>query len=690
MKEYSVDQLRNAVLLGHSSSGKTSLAEAMLFDTGTINRMGQVEDATTVADFDEEEHRRKISINAAVVPVEWNGHKINVLDAPGFIDFIGDVKGAISVADGTVIIVDASSGVEVGTELVWGYADEVSMPRLVFVNKIDRENARFGWVLDQLEASFDASFVPIQVPIGEGASFEGLVDLVSMKAFTGDGEESDDIPDAVRDQVDTYRRRMMESAAENDDELLLKYLDGEELTGDEIKRGFQGGVASGSIVPVLIGTATRNHGVRRLMDAIIEYLPSPKDASPYRATNPAIGEDEIVEPDPSGPLTAFVFKTVADPYVGKLTFYRVFSGTIESDSQVYNPRSGEMERLGQLYVMRGKEQISADRITAGDIGGVAKLDETVTGDTLCDRDHPLVIPPPEYPRPLYAVALTPKTQADTAKLGPTLNRLAGEDPTLRWRQEPSTKELILSGMGETHIDVAIRRMEDKFGVGVNRAVPKVPYRETITHTAAAEYRHKKQTGGAGQFAEVHMRVEPLERGEGFEYDSEVFGGAISQSFIPSIEKGVKQVLEQGAIAGYPVVDVKAVVYDGKEHPVDSKDIAFQIAGREAFKLAVHEAGPVLLEPITNVRVIVPDDMMGDILGDMSTRRGRVQGTDQDGRKVVIEAQVPLAEMQRYSTDLRAMTQGRGIYFVEFSHYEQVPQHVAQEIIERAKREEEEE
>ncbi|RME42838.1 MAG: elongation factor G [Chloroflexi bacterium] len=689
MKQYSADHLRNVVLLGHSGSGKTSLAEAMLFDTGAINRMGRVEDGTTVADFDEEEHRRGISINTAVVPVEWNDYKINALDAPGFMDFLGDIKGALAVADSAVILVDASAGVEVGTELVWGYTDEAGLPRLVFVNKIDRENVRFDRVLEQLEASFNATFVPIQIPIGEGGHFQGLVDLVSMKVYTGEDKVSDEVPDAVADQVDTFRRRMMESAAENDDELLLKYLDGEELTGDEIKRGFQAGVAAGSIVPVLIGSATHNHGVRRLMDAIIEYLPSPRDASPYQATNPATGEDEMLDADPSGPLAAFVFKTVADPYVGKLTFYRVFSGTMQSDTQVYNPRSGSMERLGQLYVMRGKEQIPVAQITAGDIGGVAKLDKTVSGDTLCDRDHPLVIPPPEYPTPLYSVALTPKTQADTAKLGPTLSRLADEDPTLRWHQEPSTKELILSGMGETHIDVAIRRMEDKFGVGVNRSVPKVPYRETVTRTATAKYRHKKQTGGAGQFAEVHMRVEPLERGEGFEYKSEVFGGAISQSFIPSIEKGVKQVLEQGAIAGYPVVDVKAVVYDGKEHPVDSKDIAFQIAGREAFKLAVHEAGPVLLEPIMNVRVIVPVDMMGDILGDMSTRRGRVLGTNQEGRKAIIEAQVPLAEMQRYATDLRSMTQGRGIYFIEFSHYEEVPQHVAQEIIEKAKKEREE-
>jgi elongation factor G len=689
MKQYDIERLRNVVLLGHSGSGKTSLAEAMLFDTGAINRMGRTEEGTTVSDFDEEEKRRGISINTTVIPVEWADHKINVLDAPGFMDFVGDIKGAISVAEAAVILVDASAGVEVGTELVWGYADEADLPRLIFINKMDRENARFDRALEDLQSSFNVSIIPIQLPIGQGGSFEGVVDLVGLKAYLGESEEVADVPAEMMDRVDAHRQRMMEAAAENDDELLLKYLDGEELSGEEIRRGLQAGVAAGSIALVAVGSATANRGIRRLMDAIIEYLPSPVDAAPYQATNPATGENETLDGSPAGPLAAYVFKTVADPYVGKLTFFRVFSGTLNSDTQVYNSRSGTMERLGQLYIMRGKEQIPTPRVVAGDIGGVAKLDQTVTGDTLCDRDHPLVIPPPEYPTPLYSVALKPKSQSDQAKLGPTLARLVEEDPTLKWHQEPSTRELILSGMGETHVDVAVRRMQDKFGVNVTTTIPKVPYRETITRTATAQYRHKKQTGGAGQFAEVHLRVEPLERGAGFDYGSEVFGGAISQQFIPSIEKGIKQVLEQGVIAGYPVVDVKAIVYDGKEHPVDSKDIAFQIAGREVFKLAVKEAGPVLLEPIMKVKIIVPDDMMGDILGDLSTRRGRVLGTNQEGRKAVIEALVPLAEMQRYATDLRSMTQGRGVFFMEFSHYEEVPQHIAQEIIEQAKREKEE-
>jgi len=689
MKQYEIDRLRNVVLLGHSGCGKTSLTEAMLFDTGAINRMGRTDEGTTVADFDEEEKRRGISINTAVIPVEWADHKINALDAPGFMDFVGDIKGAISVADAAVIVVDASAGVEVGTELVWGYADEANLPRLVFINKMDRENARFERTLEDLGSTFNVNFVPIQLPIGQGGDFQGVVDLIRMRAYLGESEEEGDVPAELADQVESYHQRMMEAAAENDDELLLKYLDGEELTPEEIRRGLQAGVASGSIVPVAVGSATANRGIRRLMDAIVEYLPSPKDAAPYRATNPATGLEEMLDGSPAGPLAAYVFKTVADPYVGKLTFFRVFSGTLNSDTQVLNARTGTMERLGQLYVMRGKEQIPTPRVVAGDIGGVAKLDQTVTSDTLCDRDHPLVIPPPEYPAPLYSVALKPKTQSDQAKLGPTLNRLVEEDPTLKWQQEPSTRELLLSGMGETHVDVAVRRMEDKFGVGVTTSVPKVPYRETITRMATAQYRHKKQTGGAGQFAEVHLRVEPLPRDEYFEFGWEVFGGAISSSFQPSIQKGIKQVMEQGVIAGYPVVDVKAVVYDGKEHPVDSKDIAFQIAAREVFKRAVLEAGPVLLEPIMKLKVIVPVEMMGDILGDLSTRRGRVLGTNQEGRKAIIEAQVPLAEMQRYATDLRSMTQGRGVFFMEFSHYEEVPAHLAEQIIEQAKREKEE-
>jgi len=662
----------------------------MLYVTGATNRMGRVEDGNTVSDFDPEEIRRHISISTSLIPLEWREHKINVLDTPGYTDFIGEVISALQAADAGIILVDATAGVAVGTELVWEQCEKVNAPRFVVISKMDRENASFSRALEQVRASFTANFVPFQLPVGVAGGFNGVVDLVKMKAFIGEAGEEQALPAGMQAEAEELRSKLIEAAAEGDDELIIKYLDGEELTPEEIQRGLRIGIRKGSIVPVLVVSGAANRGVRALLDAILEFLPSPVEARLREATHAVTKETEVLKHDPAGPLAAQVFKTTADPYVGRLSYFRVFSGVLESDSRVFNSRAGEEERLGQLFILRGKEQIPVKRVQVGDIGAVARLGHTATGDTLCDRDHPLVIPAPTYPYPLYSVALTPKTQADTAKITPTLQRMVEEDPTLRWHQEPATRQLILSGMGDAHIDVAIRRMESKFGVNVLTEVPKVPYRETITRTASAQYRHKKQTGGAGQFAEVWLRVEPLPRDAGFEYHWEVFGGAISSSFQPSIEKGIKQVLQQGVIAGYPVVDLKAAVYDGKEHPVDSKDIAFQIAGREVFKLAVQQAGPVLLEPIMNVKITVPSSQMGDVLGDLNTRRARVLGMDQLGDKSVITAQVPLAEIQRYSTDLRSMTGGRGVYTMELSHYEEVPAHLAQGIIERAKKEREQE
>lgn len=686
MKEYKVDQLRNVALLAHGSAGKTSLAEAMLFNTGAISRMGRVDDGNTVADFDEEEMRRKISLSTAVIPCEWNGHKLNVLDTPGYMEFVGEVKAAISVVEGVLIVVDAVGGVEVGTELVWGHADERNLPRMVFINKMDRENANWERALQALNEAFDVRFIPIQLPVGQESAFQGVVDLVSMSAYLGSEGKRGEIPAELQDQAEEYRLQLVDAAAESDDELIEKYFDEGDLSEEEIRRGLKTGVAQGTLVPVLCGSATQNVGIKALLDAVAFYLPSPLDVQPISAKHLATGEESPLEANVAGPLAALVWKTMADPYVGKLTYFRVYSGALESDSRVFNARSGEEERLGQLYCLRGKEQIPVDRIVAGDIGGVAKLGGVSTGDTLCDKDHPLLLPVPEFPAPVFDVAVTPKTKADSAKMGAALTRLCEEDPTLHWRQEPSTRQTILSGMGESHVDIAVRRLESKFGVGVEISTPKVPYRETVTKTTVAQYRHKKQTGGAGQFAEVHIRLEPLPRDTGFEYVWEVFGGAISSSFMPSIEKGIKQVMEQGVIAGYPVVDVKVAVVDGKEHPVDSKDIAFQIAGREVFKLAVQNAGPVLLEPIMDVVITVPEQYMGDVLGDLNTKRARVQGMDQQRGWSVVTAQVPLAEMQRYATDLRSITQGRGYFTMKLSHYEEVPAHLAQGIIEAAKRE----
>ena len=686
MKEYHTKQLRNVVLLGHGSAGKTSLVEAFAFASGAINRLGRVEDGTTVADFDEEETRRHISLNLALVPVEWEGCKINLLDAPGYTDFVGEVKSAVRVADHALILVDAVSGVEVGTELVWEFTEEHNLPRMVIVNKMNRENANLGRTLEALRETFEKNFCLFQLPIGAEGEFAGVVDLVNMQARMGPDGSVAEIPPDLADQAEEGHIQLIEAAAESDDELIMKYLEGEELTQEEVRQGLRSAILDGSTIPVLMTAATANLGTRALLDALTAYAPSPADRGPVTALTGA-GEEQI-EPDELAPLATLVFKTAADPFVGKLTYFRIYGGMMQSDSRVYNSRAGEEERLGQLYVMRGKEQTPVPCLHTGDIGVVAKLAHTLTGDTLCDKGHPVSLPGPEFPSPLFAVAVSPRSKAAQAKLATTLARICEEDPTLRWHQEHSTRQTILEGMGEAHVDIAVRRMENRFGVGVETATPKVPYQETITRVHADQYRHKKQTGGAGQFAEVHMRLEPLPRGTGFEYEWEIRGMAVSRSFEGSIEKGIKQAMDQGVIAGYPVVDVRAAVYDGKEHPVDSKDIAFQIAGREVFKKVMLDAGPVLLEPIGRVVITVPEEYTGDIMGDLNTKRARVQGMDQRSGKSIITALAPLAEMQRYATDMRSLTQGRGIFTMELERYEEMPAHLAQPIIEAHRREKE--
>ncbi len=689
MTIYKSDRLRNVVLLGHGGAGKTSLAEAMLFDTGAVNRLGRVDDGTSISDWDDEERRRQMSINTSLIPCEWQDHKLNIIDTPGYMDFVGEVISGVRVADAAVVVLDSVGGVEVGTEQVWHYADGRKLPRLAFVNKMEREYVDYGRVVEQIAAKFGVVAVPINLPVGSQAEFKGVVDLLTRKAYLGEQGAAAPIPDDLADAVEEARMTLIEAAAEGKDALMEKYFEEETLSDDEILQGLKARLAQGDLVPVLCGSAAMNTGVQALMRSMIALLPSPVEASPYAATNPATGASVQLKADPAGELATLVFKTIADPYVGKLSYFRVYSGTLESDSRVQNVRTGDEERLGQLYTMRGKEQLTVTRCPAGDIGAVARLSETQTGDTLCDRGTPLQLTPATYPNPLYAVAVTPKTKADAAKISPTLTRLSEQDPTLTWRQDTSTRETILSGMGDTHINVAIRRMDETFGLGLDTAVPRVPYKETITRTATAQYRHKKQTGGAGQFAEVHMRIEPRERDAGFEFSWEVVGMNVSKTFGPSIEKGVKAVMGQGVIAGYPVVDVLAAVYDGKEHPVDSKDIAFQIAGREVFKVAVKDAGPVLLEPIYTYTITVPEEYMGDVLSDLNTRRAQVLGMDQVGDNSVVTAQVPLAEMQRYVSDLRSITQGRGVFGLEYSHYQQVPAHLTEQIVAASQREAEE-
>jgi len=683
VKEYSGDRIRNVVLLSHGGTGKTSLAEAMLYNTGAIKRLGKVDEGTTVSDYDPEEIRRHISVNTSLVPCEWRDHKINVLDTPGYADFVGEMKGATRVADACIIVVDATSGVEVGTELVWKYADERDLPRLVFINKMDRDNANFGRTLNQLREAFEANFVPLQLPVGVGEGFEGLIDLVTMKAYIG---EEKDIPPELLEEARSLQQGLVEAAAEAEDELIVKYLEGEELTAEQIRRGLVAGTKARSVILVFCGSATQVVGSQALLDAIVEYLPSPAE-SEVRARSPLSGLEETLEVSPASPLAALVFKTFADPYVGKLTYFRVYTGVMESDSRVLNASRNKEERIGQLFHLRGKEQEAVKSISTGDIGAVAKLQATSTGDTFCDKDHPLLLAEIGFPHPVYSAAIKPKTKADLDKMGTALARLVEEDPTLRVSREQDTRETILSGMGESHVEIAARRLERKFGVEIETDVPKVPYKETIRSTASAEGKHKKQTGGRGQYGVVQLRLEPLPRGQGFEFVDKIRGGAIPHNFIPAVEKGLKEAIQTGVLAGYPAIDFQAVLYDGKYHPVDSSEIAFKTAASLGFKKAMEEANPVLLEPVMKLAITVPEEFMGDVLGDLNSKRARVMGMDQSGGLSVITAQAPLAEIQRYATDLRSMTQGRGYFTMEFDHHEEVPDHVAQEIIARAKAEE---
>ena len=663
------------------------LAEALLHVTGATTRLGSIADGTTVSDYEQEEIRRGISLSTSMIPVEHEEHKFNFLDTPGYTDFVGEVISSLRVADGSIIVVDAVAGAEVGTEIGWSYSDEFDLPRFVIINKMDRDNANFRKALASVEQIFDVRFLPLQLPWGEKADFKGVLDLLSMKAYAGPGAEGEDIPDEYADAVEEARMEVVESAAEGDDELLMKYLDGEDLSAEEILNGLRSAVESREVVPVFVTSATEEIGMFPLLDAIIALMPSPLDRPSVEAEG-AAGVETLSASD-AGPLAAYVWKTTADPFVGKITYFRVYSGVMTSDSRVWNQNVEEEERLGGLSVLRGKEQLSVETIHAGDIGIVPKLSETSTGHTLCDKDHPLALPVPAYPNALYRVAVQPESQADSAKVSPTLTRLCEEDMTLSWLQDQTTRQTILQGMGGQHIDVAIRKAESRFKTNLEIEVPKVPYQETIRKTGSAQYRHKKQSGGAGQFAEVHMRVEPL-REDDFEFVNEVFGGAISQNYMPAIEKGVRNVMLDGVIAGYPVHNVQVAIFDGKEHPVDSKPVAFEIAAREVFKRAVMDAAPVLLEPIMDVEIIVPESNMGDILGDLNTRRARVQGMDTQRGRSVVTAKVPLAEMQRYTTDLRSMTGGRGIFSMEFDHYETVPNYIAEEVIAEAKKEKEEE
>lgn len=687
MKEYQTKQIRNIALVSHNGAGKTTFVERLLFDTGVTTRMGQVDNGTAAMDFEEEEVVRQSSIATGVAPIEWQGYKLNLLDTPGYIDFIGEVNSALRVTESALIFVEAVAGVEVGTELVYQYAGNHKLPRIIVVNKMDRENVSLERINRSLSENLDGRFIRVQIPIGEGPDFKGVVDLLSLKARLGDGAEVADIPADLADLVEEARFELIEAAAEGDDELLEKYLEGEELTDQELAQGLKAAIQACEIVPIIYAAPHTGTAIVPLLETLVNLLPAPDEVGPFKATNAAGNEEEIQVNDAS-PFAAFIFKTREDQY-GKLSYLRVFGGQLESDNRVWDTNLNSEVRVATLNVLRGKEQIGVTRLRSGDIGGVIKLGDAATNDTLCDQGYKLKIDKVVQPDPIVAVAVHPVSQSDVAKLTTALSRLTAEDPTLRWYTETATRETILSGMGSVHLDIAVKKAQSKFGVNMTTSIPKVPYRETVTKTSSAEYTHKKQTGGAGQYARVFLRVESKDDDERFEFTSEIFGGSISGPFVAAVEKGCRQALENG-VFGYPMTGIKAVVYDGKEHPVDSKEIAFQIAGRECFKKAALDAGPVLLEPIYEVVVTVPADNMGDIMGDLNSRRARVLGMDQEGTRAVVKAEVPLAEMQTYTADLRSMTQGRGVFGMKFLRYGRVPAHLQEGIIAARQKEKEQE
>ena len=690
MKEYSIDKIRNVVLVSHGDAGKTTLAEAMLYSGKETNRFGSVDDGTTVSDYSSDEIERKISISTSLLHLDWKNHKINLLDTPGYFDFIGEVKCGVRPADLAVVLLNSVEGVEVGTDIAWEILDEYGTPRMFFVNHMDKEHANFDKTYDEIRDAFGNSAVILNFPVNQGETFDSVIDVLRMKKLTFAGDNSGsysvaDIPDDLKDKAESLRTEFIEKVAESDDEILEKYFENGDLTPEDIAKGLKIGLTNKSIYPILCGAAKKNMGTHLLLDFITEYAPSPADLSPYAAEED--GKEIQIEADPAGDFSAFVFKTLSEMHVGELSLIRVYSGAIKQGDEVLNTTQGVNEKIGQIYTLNGKTRKEIGVLSAGDIGALVKLKSTHTNDTLCSKKRKIKFKPIDFPTPVTEVAVKPKSKGDEEKISSGLQTLNEIDPSFSVTIDPELHQTVIAGQGEVHLSVILKRLKDRYGVDVERAKPKIPYRETITTKADEKYRHKKQSGGAGQFAEVWMRIEPLERGKGFEFASEVVGGAISSVFIPSIEKGVRQVLEEGAVAGYKIVDVKAVVYDGKEHPVDSKDIAFQIAGREVFKMAVKNAKPILLEPIYTVEVKCPEENMGDIMGDISTRRGKILGMESAGRFQVVKALIPLAELHDYSTALRSMTQGRAKYTREFSHYEPVPKDLEAKIIAESQKEE---
>lgn len=691
MNSETPDRIRNVALVGHSSTGKTSLAEALLYSAGESNRLGTVDAGTTKSDFSEPEIARKISISMSMLHCGWNGAKVNILDAPGYADFIGDAKAALWAADNAVLLVHAANGVEIGTDKAWGIAESFGRPRLFFVNHVDKEFADFDKVLNELQEQYGRHVLPFQMPVNQGAGFNKVIDVLNRRLLTYPADangkpEVGEVPADLREGVETLREQIVEAVAESDDELTEKYLEELDLSEEDLSRGLKLGILNGTTVPVLCGDASRNIGADQLLDFLVDNMMSPSEMPATGGRMVATEEPAELRPSADGPLAAVVFKTVSET-VGDLSFVRVYSGSLPSSSEVYNSSGKTAERVGQIYALNGQDREEVPSISAGDMGALVKLKDTHSGNTLCERRNQVEVAPLDFPHPLIRIALEPKSRGDEEKISMGLQRIHEEDPSFIAGYDAELKQIIVQGQGELHLDVVLEKLKQKFGVEVITIEPRIPYRETITSHAEGHHRHKKQTGGRGQFGEAYLRIEPVSRGEGFEFQDEVVGGAIPRNYIPAVEKGVVEAIERGVLAGYNVVDTRVTVYDGSYHPVDSSEMAFHMAGSQAFQKAFMSARPILLEPIYRVTVTVPEKYMGDVMGDLNGRRGRIQGMDPEGSFQVIRAEVPLAELYKYSTSLRSMTQGTGDYTMEFDHYEPVPADLTRKIVEASRKKE---
>jgi elongation factor G len=664
MKTYNADKIRNVALLGHSSCGKTTITEALLLNTKVTNRMGKVEDGNTVSDFDKEEKERQVSIGTSVIPIEYKDTKINFLDTPGYFDFVGEVYGALRVADSAVLVIDASSGIEVGTEKAWKYLEQRNMPRIIFINKLDKENIKFDELLDNLRDTFGKKVIPFTLPIGKGENIDGYMDILKGQSYI-DSKPVETFPDTAA-KAEELKAILMESVAETDEELLEKYFEGEEFTEEEIQTGLKKAVLEGELVPVIVGSAIKGLGVDMLMNIVVEYLPNALDAKSLKGS-------------PSDSLSAFIFKTIVDPFVGKISLYKVMSGKMKKDTDVYNANTGDTERIGSVFSLRGKEQLEVSEVEAGDIGATSKLQYFKTGDTISLKTAPVSYDKIDFPKPCYFMAVKGKTKDSDEKIGTGLQRLNEEDPTFSIERNIETKELIVGGQGNIQLDVLASKLKNNYKVDVELSPPKVAYRETIKGKSDVQGKHKKQSGGAGQYGDVRIRFEPSQ--EEFEFTEEIFGGSVPKNYIPAVEKGLRESLEKGVLAGCKVVNVKATLYDGSYHEVDSNEMAFKIAASLAFKKGMLEAKPILLEPIAKVEINIPDEYLGDIMGDMNKRRGRILGMEQqaDGSQLV-KAEAPMAEMYTYAIELKSMTQARGTFEVEFLRYEEMPNNLAEKVI----------